>query len=78
MSRTNAGYTITDSMFIGTVEFVIGHHSSAPAPYVTWMCRAGTDYFWGHYCASRRDAEKDLLRRMQDELQLQELESSQK
>lgn len=76
MDRTNEGYTITDSIFIGKVEFVIGHHPKAPAPYVTWLCRGGTDYCWGHYLTSRRAAEKDLLKRAQDELQLQEQEAS--
>lgn len=75
MGRINEGYTITDSLFIGKVEFVIGYHPTAPAPYVTWMCKDGTDYYWGHYCASRRGAEEDLLQRATDELGLQKEES---
>lgn len=47
MSRTNAGYTITDSIFIGKAEFVIGYNPSFPAPYVTWECKDGNapEYF---------------------------------
>ena len=33
--RTNAGYTITDSVHIGKAEFVIGEMPNAPAPFVT-------------------------------------------
>ena len=47
MSRTNAGYTITDSIFIGKAEFVIGHNPSFSTPYVTWECKDGDNYFWG-------------------------------
>ena len=45
MSRNNAGYTITDSVFIGNVEFVIGHNPSYSTPYVTWACKDGNNYF---------------------------------
>ena len=43
--RTNAGYTITDSVHIGKAEFVIGEMPNAPAPFVTGLIgtrRAGT------------------------------------
>lgn len=66
--RKNAGYTITDSIRIGKAEFVIGNHSKAPDPYVTWECSGGNNYFWGHYCKDRRTAEKNLLDRAQVEL----------
>ena len=75
MGRTNAGYVITDSIFIGTVEFVIGYNPDMSSPYVTWACKGGTDYYWGHYMSNRRDAEKDLLERAQSEMRLQEEES---
>lgn len=76
MDRINAGYTITDSIFIGSVEFVIGHDPENTAPYVTWTCKRGNNYFWGHYLGSRKAAEKDLLKRAQAELQLQEQEAT--
>ena len=34
--RTNAGYTITDAIRIGNVEFVIGENAAYPAQFVTW------------------------------------------
>ena len=46
--RINAGYVITDSVFIGEAEFVIGKMPNAPAPFVTWECKDGNNYFWGH------------------------------
>ena len=61
--RINAGYTITDSIHIGNAEFVLGEFPGAPAPYVTWECKDGDNYFWGHYLSSRDAAEKDLLER---------------
>ena len=75
MGRVNAGYVITDSIFIGTVEVVIGHNPEMSAPYVTWACKDGIDYYWGHYMSNRRDAEKDLLERAQNEVRLQEEEA---
>ena len=47
--RENQGYIITDSIRIGEAEFVVGELPIAPAPFVTWECRNGSDYFWGHY-----------------------------
>mgnify|MGYP000814091926 CR=1 FL=1 len=43
--RINAGYTITDSVHIGKAEFVIGEMPNAPAPFVTWECKNGNNYF---------------------------------
>lgn len=45
--RTNAGYTITDSVHIGKAEFVIGEMPNAPAPFVTWSVRMATTTFGG-------------------------------
>jgi len=70
--RKNAGYTITDSIHIGDAEFVIGVSDSAPAMYVTWECKGGGNYFWGHYMPERRAAEKDLLERAGRELEILE------
>ena len=61
--RKNAGYIITDSIHIGNAEFVIGEFPGAPAPFVTWECKDGNSYFWGHYLTTRQNAEKDLLER---------------
>ena len=75
--RKNAGYTITDSLHIGKAEFVIGEHSKVPSPYVTWECSEGVNYFWGHYFADRRAAEKDVLTRAQQELEFCEQQEQQ-
>ena len=39
--------------------------------YVTWECKNGDNYFWGHYMDSRGAAEKDLLERAGQELEIQ-------
>ncbi len=59
--RTNADYLITDSIHIGKTEFVIGENQTRfGTMYVTWECKNGDNYFWGHYMDSRGAAEKDL------------------
>ena len=69
--RINAGYIITDSLFIGSTEFVIGQNKANPPMFVTWACKDGKDYFWGHYMETREAAERDLLERAAVELELQ-------
>lgn len=69
--RTNAGFIITDSIHIGNSEFVIGVHTTAPNSFVTWQCRNGNDYFWGHYFEDRQSAERNLLERAGKELEYQ-------
>ena len=69
--RINAGYVITDSVFIGEAEFVIGKMPNAPAPFVTWECKDGNNYFWGHYFEDRQSAERDLLERAGQELEFE-------
>ena len=61
--RENQGYHITDSIQIGDVEFVAGELAAAPNSYVTWECKNGDDYFWGHYFSDRLAAKRDLLER---------------
>ena len=70
--RTNAGYIITDSIHIGETEFVIGVHEKDPNRYVTWACKNGNDYFWGHYMTGRDAAEKDLVSRAAERIQFLE------
>ena len=67
--RVNEGYTITDSIHVGNAEFVIGKSSSAPAMYVTWECKGGDYYFWGHYFTDPLEAKKDFLARAGEELE---------
>lgn len=76
--RTNAGYTITQSIHIGNTEFVLGESSSDPAQYVTWACKDGDNYFWGHYMTDKLAALRDLLDRAGEELSLLEMRQTQK
>lgn len=72
--RINIGYRITDSIHIGETEFVIGSHETMPDRFVTWACKNGNDYFWGHYFTTREDAERDLVHRARERLRtLEEL-----
>lgn len=68
--RMNAGYIITDSLHIGETEFVIGVHATYPGKFVTWACKNNDNYYWGHYLNSREDAERDIVDRARDQLQL--------
>ena len=70
--RTNAGYTITDAIRIGNVEFVIGENAAYPAQFVTWECKGGNNYYWGHYMTNRLTALHDLLDRAAQELSMLE------
>lgn len=68
--RLNAGFVITDSIYIGNAEFVIGERNTRfGTTYVTWQCQDGNNYFWGHYFGERSAAEKDLLERAGRELE---------
>ncbi|MBR6801783.1 MAG: hypothetical protein IKM61_08535 [Eubacteriaceae bacterium] len=71
--RKNAGYTIIQSLRVGNAEFVIGHNPRASAPYVTWQCRDGASYFWGHYFMEKHHAERDLLKRAGRELDVADM-----
>lgn len=70
--RENQGYIITDSIHIGNAEFVVGKSATAPNAFVTWECKNGDDYFWGHYFSDCLAAKRDLLERSGHELQYQE------
>ena len=76
--RTNAGYTITQSIHIGTTEFVLGESSTDPVRFVTWACKDGDNYFWGHYMTDKLAALRDLLDRAGEELSLLEMRQTQK
>ena len=66
--RINAGYVITDSIKIGDTEVVLGEHSKAAAPYVTWLCKNENNYFWGHYFTDKEAATKDFYDRVEAEV----------
>ena len=70
--RKNGGYTIIQSLMIGNAEFVMGYNLKASTLYVTWECKDGNNYFWGHYIMDRHNAERDLLERATLELYSQD------
>jgi len=59
--RINQGYVITDSIQIGEMEFVFGKLDSNTPMYVTWACKGGDNYFWGHYFSDLLEAKAALL-----------------
>ena len=70
-ARINEGYVITDSIQIGETEFVLGKLDSKIPMYVTWACKGGNNYYWGHYFSDPMEAKKDLLGRAGEELEYQ-------
>ena len=66
--RKNAGYTITNSLFVGNIELVLGQKEDSSSQFVTWQCTGG-DYFWGHYFSDRLCAEKDLYKRAVEKIE---------
>lgn len=71
--RVNAGYEIRVSVPVGNKEFVLGVHQAAPEQFVTWECKDGTDYIWGHYTDSPLKALRDLCRRVTEEVEYLEM-----
>ncbi len=69
--RINEGYVITDSIHVGETEFVLGKLDSKIPMYVTWACKGGDNYYWGHYHDDLLKAKKDLLDRAGQELEIQ-------
>ncbi len=63
-TRINEGYTISDPIQIGETEFVLGRSGGKFPMFVTWACRGGDYYYWGHYFS-------DLLGRAGEELEVQ-------
>ncbi len=66
--RINQGYAIIDSIHLGEVEFVLGVNKAKPSCFVTWQCRDGSNYLWGHYFFDCMEAKKDLLERAGEEM----------
>lgn len=77
--RVNAGFVITNSISVGNKEFVLGVNMKNARSFVTWECKAGTDFFWGHYTDSLLKATKDLCERAMGEIEyLEQRETQQK
>lgn len=66
--RTNAGFVITNAISVGNKEYVLGVNMKNTQSFVTWECKEGTDYFWGHYTTSLLAATKDLCQRVMEEV----------
>ena len=48
-------------------EGILGEHPKKDM-YVTWRCKDGDNYFWGHYTSNRYEALKDLCQRAEREI----------
>ena len=72
--QVNEGYTIIESMTVGSARFVIGENLHNPvAPYVTGQANIRNDpdnFFWGHYCATKLGAVADFGRRITEEAEI--------
>ena len=66
----NQGYEIIKAVMLENGRgFALGHHPTAPSPYVTWACYDDKDgqrqYEWGHYGSDRAALEQDFAARVQ-------------
>lgn len=68
--RVNAGYRIIETVRIDTtLEVVMGQNTSDQGtPYVTWLCRNATDYYWGDYRDDYDECWRRLFERVLDQL----------
>ena len=71
--RTNAGFVITNAIPVGNKEIVLGVNMKNPQSFVTWQCKDGTDYYWGHYTDDLIKATRDLCQRVIGEVDYLEL-----
>ena len=67
----NQGYEIIKAVMLENGRgFALGHHPTAPSPYVTWACYDDKDgqrqYEWGHYGSDRAALEQDFAARVQE------------
>lgn len=64
--RVNQGYRIIETVRIDTsLEVVMAQsESKLGSHYVTWQCKNGTDYYWGHYFDDCDAARRDLFKRV--------------
>ena len=66
-----SGYEIIKAVMLENGRgFALGHHPTAPSPYVTWACYDDKDgqrqYEWGHYGSDRAALEQDFAARVQE------------
>lgn len=61
--RVNAGFVIVATHRIDSeTEVVLGVNEEL-TQYVTWECKDGSNYYWGHYGVDFLKAAKDFKRR---------------
>ena len=63
------GYAIIERKQAGEVMIVVGHHPTAPAPYVTWKAYDFTNFTsfnHGHYFQTKQAAMVDFYQRLAD------------
>lgn len=61
------GYTIIERKQAGEVMVVVGHHPTAPAPYVTWKAYAHdgfSSFNNGNYFETKQEAMVDFYQRL--------------
>ena len=78
----NQGYSILKTIMLENGRgFALGHHPTAPSPYVTWACydddKGRRQYEWGHYGNDLADLEKDLTSRVSEYQRLYRVEIAQ-
>lgn len=74
MPRMNEEWTIEDAIRLNENEEVVlatrpNRFSPDGTEYVTWFCKNGDNYFWGHYTYSRKSAKLDLCKRAEYEFE---------
>jgi len=66
--RVNCGYTIIDSIRIGsTTELVLGESKTAPCRFVVWKCTDNEDYVLGFYSNDEQKARQRMQERADSE-----------
>ena len=75
----NQGYSILKAVMLENGRgFALGHHPTAPSPYVTWACyddkNGQRQYEWGHYGNDLAAMEQDFSDRVQDYQRLYHVE----
>jgi len=66
--RMYSNHILTDSIHIGSTEFVLGVSVSVANQYITWKCRDTRHFEDAHVTSSLIDAQKDLIQRAQEEI----------
>lgn len=64
-ARMNEDWEIVGSIPLRDgFEVVLAHNQkNRCTPWVTWECKDGNNYYWGHYFRERDNAVDDLIKR---------------